>query len=288
MDPVKLASVQGAWPRSWQGHRRGQSGRTARVTPINDAELLSVAREAAQAAAAELRPRFGRRPQDVQVKSSPTDLVSAADVAAESAIRDVLAQRRPADAILGEEGGSTGDGELRWVVDPLDGTSNYLLGIPVFAVSVACEDAAGALVGVVLDPVSGECFEATRSGQPTRDGEVIEGARRGELATAMVATGFSYDADVRARQAEVLTRVLPRVRDIRRAGAAALDLCWCACGRLDAYFERGVQNWDVAAGRLIAERAGLAARELPAAPGLPWGLAVAPPAILEELYGLVQ
>ena len=258
------------------------------VTRIDEAELLAVARQAAQAAAAELRDRFGRRAEDVQVKSSPTDLVSAADVAAEAAIRDVLGRLRPGDSILGEEGGSTGDGELRWVVDPLDGTSNYLLGIPVFAVSVACENATGPLAGVVLDPVSEECFSATRSGRPMRDGAVIESSGRDDLSTAMVATGFSYSAEVRARQGQVMTRVLPRVRDIRRAGAASLDLCWCACGRLDAYFERGVHNWDVAAGRLIAERAGLASRELAECADDPWGLVVAPPPILDELYELVS
>ena len=257
------------------------------MTPVDEADLLAVARQAADAAAAELRARFGRRAQDVQVKSSPTDLVSAADVAAEGAIRDVLGRLRPGDAILGEEGGATGDGELRWVVDPLDGTSNYLLGIPVFAVSVACENATGPLVGVVLDPVSGECFSATRSGPPMRDGAVIEPSRRDDLSTAMVGTGFSYSAEVRLRQAQVMARVLPRVRDIRRAGAAALDLCWCACGRLDAYFERGVHDWDVAAGRLIAERAGLGSRELAESAELPWGLVVAPPGILDELYALV-
>src|SRR4030081_827939 len=176
------------------------------MTEPDEPELLSIAQEAAQAAAAELRRRFGGRPQGVRSKSTPTDLVSDADVAAESAIRDVLAARRPGDAILGEEGGVTpgagaeaADGALRWVVDPLDGTINYLFGIPAFAVSVACEDAWGALAGVVLDPLRGECFEATRSGPPLMNGEQIEPSGPRELSTAMVATGFGYDAEVRAR-----------------------------------------------------------------------------------------
>ena len=166
--------------------------------------LLDVAVEAASAAADELRQRFGSQARAVQTKSTPTDLVSEADIAAEGAIRRVLAERRPEDAVLGEEGGATGEGDLRWVVDPLDGTINFLFGIPVFAVSVACEDAASdVLAGVVLDPLRGECFAATRSGAATLNGEVIVGSERSELATAMVATGFGYDAAVRARQAAV-------------------------------------------------------------------------------------
>ena len=128
-------------------------------------------------------------------KSGPTDLVSDADLAAESAIRSVLGARRPGDAILGEEGGETGEGELRWVVDPLDGTINYLYRIPAFAVSIAVEDASGTIAGVVLDPIAEECFEATRSGEPTLNGEPIRPDGRAEsLDVAMVATGFNYDA----------------------------------------------------------------------------------------------
>jgi myo-inositol-1(or 4)-monophosphatase len=251
-------------------------------------ELRVVAQEAANAAAAELRARFGQRQQDVRTKTGPTDLVSEADLAAESAIRSVLARHRPGDAILGEEGGATGEGELRWLVDPLDGTINFLFGIPAFAVSIACENASGTLAGVVLDPIRAECFTATRSGPPTLDGDPIDvRARADRLDLAMVATGFAYDAAVRARQAEVLTRVLPRVRDIRRFGAAALDLCWSACGRFDAYYERGLHPWDLAAGALIARRAGLEVRELPATGDDPDGVVAAPSGLIDELYGLV-
>jgi myo-inositol-1(or 4)-monophosphatase len=257
------------------------------MTSVSEAALLSVAHDAARVAAAELLPRFGHQMQSIRVKSTETDLVSEADLAAESAIRRVLGERRPGDAILGEEGGATGDGELRWVIDPLDGTTNFLFGVPQFAVSVACEDADGGLVGVVLDPVRDECFAATRSTGPTLNGAPISSSGREDLATALVATGFAYEADVRARQATVLARVLPRVRDIRRAGAAALDLAWAACGRYDAFFERGVKAWDIAAGGLIAERAGLVVRELAAEDDLPSGVAVAPPALIDELLGLV-
>ena len=257
------------------------------MSEIDEQALLEVAREAAEVAAVELRTRFGESARGVRAKTTPTDLVSDADVAAESAIRAVLAERRPGDAVVGEEGGATGGGELRWVVDPLDGTINFLFGIPAFAVSVACENAAGTLAGVVLDPIGDECFTATRSSEPCVNGEPIHGSERDELAMAMVATGFSYNAGVRARQAEVLTRLLPRVRDIRRFGSAALDLCWCACGRFDAYYERGLHAWDIAAGALIAQRAGLAVRTLPAAGEDPAGLLAAPRPVVDELYALV-
>lgn len=231
--------------------------------------------------------RFGRVAQGVHTKSTPTDPASEADLAAESAIREVLGRLRPQDAILGEEGGATGEGELRWLVDPLDGTVNFLFGIPALVVSVACEDESGTLAGIVLDPIRDECFAATRSGPATLNGVEFTGSRRGDLATAMVATGFGYDSALRARQAAVIARVLPRARDIRRFGSAAMDLSWCACGRWDAYYERGVNAWDVAAGALIAARAGLEVRDLSATAEDPAGLVVAPAGIVEELWELV-
>jgi myo-inositol-1(or 4)-monophosphatase len=253
------------------------------MTGPDQGALLATAEAAARAAAGELLPRFGHRQEGVRAKSGPTDLVSDADFAAESAIRRVLSERRPGDAVLGEEGGASGHGQLRWVVDPLDGTINFLFGIPAFAVSVACEDSFGALAGVVLDPIREECFAATRSGPATLNGAPIHGSDRDDLATAMVATGFSYDAPVRALQAAALARVLPRVRDIRRVGAAALDLAWCACGRFDAYYERAVHRWDFLAGALIASRAGLEVRELEAVGEDPFGVLAAPAGLVDEL-----
>lgn len=284
--------------RARRSPQAGRSDRTSQVSepelPASDQELelLAVAREAAQAAAGELMPRFGARARDVQTKSTPTDLVSEADLAAEKAIRQVLESRRPSDAILGEEGGATqstgaGAASLRWVVDPLDGTVNFLFGIPAFAVSLACESSAGAVVGLVLDPIRNECFTATRSGVAALNERPIQAADRRELAQAMVATGFGYDARVRERQAAVLARVLPRVRDIRRVGAAALDLAWCACRRYDAYYERGVQHWDVAAGSLIAERAGLEVRRLAPTEHDAAGIVVAARGLIDELSALV-
>lgn len=260
----------------------------AAAATATDAELLGVALEAANAAAPELMTRFGGR-SAVRTKSTPTDLVSDADIAAETVIRELLASRRPDDAILAEEGGASGEGELRWLIDPLDGTINFLFGIPVFAVSVACEDASGRIAGVVLDPVHDECFSATRSGPPRLNGEeIVVEERATELGLAMVATGFDYHASVRGRQGPVVSHVLPRVRDIRRAGAAAIDLCWCACGRYDAYYERGPKAWDLAAGSLIAERAGLVVRELSATGEDPAGLVVGPEGLVEELAELIE
>jgi myo-inositol-1(or 4)-monophosphatase len=258
------------------------------MTADEERDLLAVAREAAEAGAAELRRHFGERELAVRSKSTKTDLVSDADLAAERAIKAVLAERRPGDSILAEEGGESEGGEVRWVVDPLDGTINYLFGIPAFAVSIACEDTSGMLAGVVLDPIRNERFEATRSGEATLNGEPLDpGSRAETLDVAMVATGFGYDAKIRAAQATALTRVLPRVRDIRRVGAAALDLCWCACGRFDAFYERGLKYWDVAAGGLIAARSGLAVRDLAANGDEPAGAVVAPPALIDELQALI-
>jgi myo-inositol-1(or 4)-monophosphatase len=252
-------------------------------------ELLAVAEEAARAAGRLLDERYGGPGRGVQAKSSPTDPVSEADLAAERVLRAVIAARRPGDAVLGEEGGQREPGEtgLRWVVDPLDGTVNFLFGIPQWAVSVACEDAEETLVGVVHDPLRGETFAARRDGPATRDGEPVEASRRDDLATALVATGFAYDASVRAGQARVAAQVLPRVRDLRRMGSAALDLAWTACGRYDAYYERALNPWDLAAGALLCRRTGLEVRPLPERGSLPTGLLAAPPALADALMELV-
>jgi myo-inositol-1(or 4)-monophosphatase len=250
---------------------------------MNDDELLDVAAEAARTAGALLLQRFGTEIV-LATKSSVTDVVSAADLAAEAAIREVLARRAPQDAILGEEGGdAAGTSGRRWIVDPLDGTVNYLYGIPQWCVSVACEDRAA----VVLDPVRDECFTATAGGPAALNGRPLAREEGGTLGGALVATGFGYDPERRARQAAVAARVLPRARDIRRAGAAALDLAWCAAGRLDAYYERGVQEWDVAAGMLLCARAGLHVQRLVPTDGLPAGVMVAPHAFAGELLELV-
>jgi myo-inositol-1(or 4)-monophosphatase len=261
-------------------------GRPPSVAVSEDRELLAIAGEAARASAAVLVERYrdARGPRGVSAKSTPTDLVSDADRNAERAIREVLHRRRPDDSILGEEGDEvTGTTGLRWIVDPLDGTVNYLFGIPQWCVSVACEGRAG----VVLDPLRDERFEVVAGDAASLNGEPLRGSARDDLSTALVATGFAYDAGVRARQAEVAGRVVPRVADIRRMGSAALDLAWTAAGRYDAFYERGVSVWDVAVGTMLCAAAGLEVRRLAAGDGLPGGVLAAPAALVEELFELV-
>jgi len=211
-------------------------------------------------------------------------MVSDADRAAEEAISSLLRAEHPSDGLLGEEGLSVaGSSGRRWVVDPLDGTTNYLYRYRAWAVSVALEDDGGALVGVVHDPLNGETFRASRGGGAELNGSPIHVRDVDDLGRALVATGFGYDPDVRRGQAELLLRVLPRVRDVRRAGAAALDLCHLAAGRLDGYYERGINHWDWAAGALIVREAG--GRVVPLQGGRP-GLAAAGPRLVEALADL--
>jgi myo-inositol-1(or 4)-monophosphatase len=256
-------------------------------------QLLGVAAQLARAAGDLLRERFEHGVADAQVrsKSTPTDLVSDADVAAEAVIRAGLEQLRPDDGLLGEEGGELrrGSSGLRWIVDPLDGTVNFLFGIPQWSVSIAVQEGERTLAGVVLDPLRDELFAATHDGPPTLGGAPLQRpVRDGSLAQAMVATGFAYEAPVRAAQARVVARLLPRVRDLRRLGSAALDLCWTAAGRYDAYFEHSIEPWDIAAGALVCERAGLEVRPLPAGAGLPVGVLAAPSELAGELYELIS
>ena len=265
--------------------------RRLRVSGAFQEELLALAVEVAREAGALLLERFdGGGERAVASKTTLTDLVSEADFASERLIRERLSAARPEDAFLGEEsGGEDGSSGLTWVVDPLDGTVNFLFGIPQWCVSIAARDERGELVGAIFDPCGDELFCATRDGQALLNGAPIPSPARprGDLATALVATGFAYDAQVRAAQAEVLARLIPRVRDIRRFGTAALDLAWTAAGRYDAFYERTVKPWDIAAGTLVCERAGLVVRELPERPGLPWGELVARPEIAEALLELV-
>jgi myo-inositol-1(or 4)-monophosphatase len=276
----------------------------------DEAELLELAIEAARMAGALLleRVRHGAE-REVTSKSTPTDLVSEADVASQRAIRELLRERRPADGFLGEEEGESepGTSGLRWVVDPLDGTVNFLFGIPQWCVSVAVGDDARTIAGAVFDPNRDELFSATRGGpaelsdprgvdalkpgigaDPEHQPGAAAGPAADALASVMVATGLAYDAGVREAQAQVLARLAPRVRDIRRFGSAALDLAWTAAGRFDAYYERSVKQWDIAAGALVCERAGLQIHELQAHGELPWGILAAPPALAEPLLELVS
>lgn len=254
------------------------------------AALLEVAIDVAQEAGALLLERYQRGSQDgVRSKSTPTDLVSDADLASEEAIVKRLASRRPRDGLIGEEGaGREGESGLRWVVDPLDGTINFLFSIPQWCVSVAVEDQSGVtLAGAIFDPCREELWAASHDGLATLNGVEVHGAGSADLATAMVATGFAYDASVRAEQGQTLAQLISRVRDIRRLGSAALDLAWTAAGRYDAYFERTVKPWDIAAGVLICERAGLTVVELPSRGALPSGILVAAAGIADQLLAIV-
>lgn len=255
-------------------------------------ELLATALDAARGAADVLRSNFGRTLADVGTKSSPTDMVTAMDRAAEAYVNEILIRRRPDDAVTGEEGTArAGTSGVRWIVDPLDGTTNYLMGVPAYGVSVAAECDGAVAVGVVVDPSRAEIWSAVRGEGAECDGRPLRlpsPPRPGSsLETALIATGFSYLPERRAQQAAVLNGVLPNVRDIRRFGAAALDLCWVAGGRFDGYYEWGLNEWDVAAGRLIAEEAGAAATTLTDAGVATGTLLVAPPELLDPLRALV-
>ncbi|CAL9552987.1 inositol monophosphatase family protein [Streptomyces sp. enrichment culture] len=256
--------------------------------PLLD-ELLAVALEAARRAGALLRDG---RPADLGVaatKSSPIDVVTEMDIAAEKLITDHLAEHRPHDGLLGEEGGATeGTSGIRWVVDPLDGTVNYLYGLPTWAVSIAAERDGEALVGVVEVPLRGETFHAVR-GRGARLGERPLRCRPAPpLDQALVATGFNYVTTVRAHQAEVAHRLLPLVRDIRRSGSAAVDLADVAAGRLDGYYERGLRPWDRAAGALIAREAGALTGGRPGGPATDDLTVAAPPGVFEPLQTLLE
>jgi myo-inositol-1(or 4)-monophosphatase len=229
--------------------------------------------------------RYGRPARGVEVKSSATDLVSDADRAAERTITEILRSERPEDGILAEEGMRAAPASgRRWLVDPLDGTTNYLYGYPAWSVSVALEDSGGGVAGVVHDPAHGETFRAGVDRGCELNAEPVRVRDHDRVETALVATGFSYAAEIRGRQAEALVRILPRVRDLRRGGSAALDLAWVACGRLDGYFERGLNLWDWGAGRLLVAEAGGRVEELP---GEPPGLLAAGPRLIATLRSLV-
>ena len=253
-------------------------------------ELLATARAAANGAAGLLVAGFGQHRSQVGTKSSPTDMVTEMDRAAEAHIARVLASRRPRDAMVGEEGTMRpGDSGVSWIVDPLDGTTNYLFGVPAYSVSIAAEFEGEVVVGVVVDPSRQETWSAMRgegsscNRQPLRLGPAGRQSGRPDVSTALIATGFSYLSDRRVQQAALLVDVLPRVRDIRRFGSAALDLCWVAAGRFDGYYEWGVNPWDVAAGKLIAREAGAETADL--ADGT---VVVAAPGLLESLLDLLK
>lgn len=220
-------------------------------------ELLGLAERLARAAGAMVRS--GRRVgvRSLTTKSSVTDMVTEFDHASERMIVERLANARPNDGIVGEEGTSTpGTSGVDWLIDPIDGTTNFLYDLPGYAVSIAAADQHGALIGAVYVPALDELFTARRGGGAMLDGVPIHCGDRTELGSALVGTGFSYLPQRRAAQAHRVALMMPHIRDIRRLGAAAVDLCFVAMGRLDVYFEEHLGPWDLAAGELIAREAG--------------------------------
>ncbi|MGZ4119313.1 MAG: inositol monophosphatase family protein [Actinomycetota bacterium] len=252
-------------------------------------DLLELATTAARAAGALLRERFTAPRTGVGTKSTATDMVTDADRASEAVITEGIRAIRPNDSILGEEGGEeSGSSGIRWVIDPLDGTTNFLFGIPHWAVSIACEDEDGALLGVVYDPLRDELFAARRGGGATLNGTAIAVSKASDLSRALIGTGFSYNAGERAAAGGLLPTILPRVRDIRRAGAASLDIVWVAAGRLDGFYESGLAPWDSAAGTLIVKEAGGRTDVMPALGPNGTGLIAAGPGIFEALRDLID
>jgi len=258
-------------------------------------ELADLAERVGRQAASLLLAGLDRERTSVSTKSSGTDMVTEIDRASEQLIVDALLAARPDDGILGEEGASRpGTSGIRWVIDPLDGTTNYLYRHPGFSVSIAAErldpstvddgvQSGELLVGVVIDPVLDDVFRAARGAGSTRNGRPIRCSTVTDLGQALLATGFSYDPERRARQAGVIAGMIDRVRDIRRVGSAALDLCSVACGRVDAYAELGLKPWDMAAGTLIAREAGARVQNLHGGPPSSLSVIAAPPALMEAL-----
>jgi myo-inositol-1(or 4)-monophosphatase len=246
---------------------------STRTTDADPGALLDLAVATAREAAELVARGRATAGEDVDVKSSPVDVVTAVDTASEELIVGRLLAARPGDGVLGEEGAAReGTSGVRWVIDPIDGTVNFLYDLPAYAVSIAAEVDGEVVAGVVLNVATGELFTATRGGgahfsSPARPEPVLlTGSRPASLEQTLVATGFGYQVEQRRAQGAVVAALLPRVRDIRRFGSAALDLCAAAMGRTDAYYELNLNPWDHAAGALVAAEAGLVVTGLPGSP----------------------
>ena len=255
--------------------------------PPVPADLLAIALDAADRAC---RLLVDDRPADLRVesKSTATDPVTVMDKASERLVVETVRTARPDDGFFGEEGSdSVGSSGVIWVVDPIDGTVNYLYGLPNWSVSIAAEVDGTVVAGVVASPLLGETYLAHQGGGSflrTRTGERrLEVATPPPLARALVGTGFGYSAERRAVQGRVLAALLPQIRDIRRNGSAALDLCAVAAGMLDAYYERGVNRWDTAAAALVAREAGVRIGGLRGATDSPELTIGAAPGLYDEL-----
>jgi myo-inositol-1(or 4)-monophosphatase len=222
----------------------------------------------------------------IDTKSSPTDVVTAADREIEHAIQEVIRKRRPNDSFLGEEFGNGSNilSSTRWVIDPIDGTVNYTYAIPNYAISIAAEVDGKSEVGLVYDAGHEELFVAVAGQGAEMNGRPIMPSHESKLSQALCATGFGYDKDKRKLQARLLAKLIDKIRDVRRFGAAAIDICWVANGRLDGYFETGLKVWDYAAASLIAVESGAAIEtDLPGIMDEPMVISANP-----ELYPLLK
>jgi myo-inositol-1(or 4)-monophosphatase len=235
----------------------GASGAPNSLAESGDPGALEeVAVDVAIAAAVLVRRRLGRSPM-VETKTSPTDVVTATDIEVENFIRAELLAATPGAAIRGEERAPVlGTTSIAWVIDPIDGTVNFLYDLPVMSVSIAATIDDEVVAGAVADVVRDEVFSGSTGNAVRRNGARVGASDATDLSDALVGTGFSYAADVRGREGAVVARVLPAARDIRCFGSAALHLCWVACGRLEAFYQRGLMEWDVAAGAFLAAEAG--------------------------------
>jgi myo-inositol-1(or 4)-monophosphatase len=250
-------------------------------------ELLALASDLALQAG-RIHARGRRETLTLETKSSPTDVVSQVDKEAERLIVERLRAERPGDALLAEEGSLLeGDSGVRWVIDPLDGTTNYVYGYRAYAASLAVEVDGETAVGVVLDSSSGRLYQAVAAHGAVCDGRPVSAREQTQLSSALVATGFSYDAAQRERQGAVVAAALGRIRDLRRGGTAALDLCHVAAGEVDAYWELDLSPWDYAAGTLIAREAGAAVEHLAAAHGRGPAVVAAHPALMPAFLKLL-
>jgi len=264
-----------------------------RSPPAPD-ELLKIAVEVVRDAAETARSMRASGVSGVTTKSTDTDVVTAADRSVERQVVAALRTLRPYDAVLGEEygeaaaGGRRAEPEVRWILDPIDGTVNYLYGLPWYAVSLAAQVRGRVVAGVVRNGATGDEWTAALGGGAHHRGRRLTGSAETDLGRALLATGFGYDPARRAHQAEVLSQLVPQVRDIRRFGAAALDLCLAATGAVDAYFEKGLALWDLAAGGLIAAEAGLRVEGLAGRTAGPDLVIAAPPALFGPLHDVLH
>jgi myo-inositol-1(or 4)-monophosphatase len=256
--------------------------------------LLELARATAEEAAELVRAGRSTAADQVDTKSSPVDVVTAVDTASEALIVRRLLEARPDDGVLGEEGAARqGTSGVRWVVDPIDGTVNFLYGLPAYAVSIAAEVDGRTEAGVVLNVATGELFTAVR-GQgawlttPGSAAVQLHGSTPVSLEQTLVATGFGYRVEQRRAQGAVVARLLTEVRDIRRNGCASLDLCSAAAGRVDAYYELDLKPWDHAAGALVAAEAGLVVSGTSGRPFAEPMAVAAAPTIAQPLLDLLE